>query len=163
LKRRALQDEPIRPEVVDPLIERIAWLMDGSIRIGPYSIGLDGILGLLPGGGDFVGTLVSGVIVWRAMQAGLPKSAIARMVVNIGIDTLLGAIPLIGDLFDFVFKANIRNVEIYRTATARRREPARDWGFVLGIVLLFLAILAVPVLLVVWVVGQMSRHLPSWI
>ena len=157
---RRPDDEPLRPEVVDPLVEQIAWLMDRSIPIGPYRIGLDGIIGLLPGGGDFIGTPLSGVIVVRAFQAGLPKSAIARMMTNIGIDAVFGAVPILGDLFDFAFKANVRNLEIFRTATARRREPLRDWGFVVGIALLFLGILAIPVILVVSLVRLLSLHLP---
>jgi hypothetical protein len=161
--RRPRRDEPLRPEVVDPLIEQIAWIMDRSIPIGPYTIGLDGILGLLPGGGDFLGTLISGVIVWRAMQAGLPKSAIARMMANLAVDAVVGSIPLAGDLFDFAFKANVRNVEIYRTSMARRREPIRDWGFVAGIVLVFAAILAIPVLLIAWIIQLASGHLPAWL
>lgn len=155
--------EPLRPEVVDPLVEQIAWLMDRSIPIGRYRIGLDGILGLLPGGGDFIGVLVSGVIVARAMKAGLPKSAIARMMANIAIDAVVGAVPVAGDLFDFAFKANVRNLEIFRTSTARRREPLKDWGFVAGIGLLFLAILAIPVIIVVLLITFLSPHLPKWI
>ena len=146
---RRRDEEPPRPEVVDPVVEQIAWLMDRSIPIGPYRIGLDGILGLLPGGGDFIGVLVSGVIVARAMKAGLPKSAIARMMTNIAIDAVIGAVPVIGDLFDFAFKANVRNLEIFRSATARRREPLKDWVFVAGIAFVFLAILAIPVIVVV--------------
>jgi hypothetical protein len=160
---RRRHEEPFRPEVVDPLVEQIAWLMDRSIPIGPYRIGLDGILGLLPGGGDLIGALVSGVIVMRALKIGLPKSAIARMMANIAVDAVLGAVPIIGDLFDFAFKANVRNLEIFRTATARRREPLKDWGFVAGIALLFLAILAIPVILAIWLVRLLSSHLPQWI
>ena len=160
---RRRDDEPLRPEVVDPLVEQIAWLMDRSIPIGPYRIGLDGILGLLPGGGDFIGTLVAGVIVVRAFKAGLPKSAIARMMTNIAIDAIVGTVPLAGDLFDFAFKANVRNLEIFRTATARRREPLKDWAFVAGIALLFLAILAIPVIVVLSLVRLLGPHLPQWI
>ena len=160
---RRRDEEPLRPEVVDPLVEQIAWLMDRSIPIGPYRIGLDGILGLLPGGGDLIGALVSGVIVVRALKIGLPKSAIARMMANIAIDAVLGAVPIVGDLFDFAFKANVRNLEIFRTATARRREPLKDWSFVAGIALLFLAILAIPVILAIFLVRLLSPHLPQWI
>jgi hypothetical protein len=99
----------------------------------------------------------------RALKLGLPKSAIARMMANIAIDAVLGAVPIVGDLFDFAFKANVRNLEIFRTATARRREPLKDWGFVAGIALLFLAILAIPVILAISLARLLSPHLPQWI
>jgi hypothetical protein len=158
---RRREEEPLRPEVVDPVVERIAWLMDRSIPIGSYRIGLDGILGLLPGGGDLIGALVSGVVIVRAFQAGLPKSAIARMMANIAIDAALGVVPIAGDLFDFAFKANVRNLEIFRSATARRREPLRDWAFVAGIALLFLAILAIPIVLLIALVRLLEPFQPK--
>jgi hypothetical protein len=160
---RTREDDSVRPEVVDPLVERIAWLMDRSIPIGPYRIGLDGILGLLPGGGDFLGALVSGMIVVRAIQTGLPKSAVARMMANLAIDAVLGTVPIVGDIFDFAFKANVRNLEIFRSATARRREPLRDWAFVAGIALLFLAILAIPIILMFALVSLLGPYRPQWI
>src|SRR5438552_7279645 len=87
----------------DPFIEWLAWLMDNSIRIGPWAIGLDGFLGLIPGIGDMAGAAVSAVIVLRAMQSGVPKSAVLRMLINVGLDSLAGSIPLVGDIFDFAF------------------------------------------------------------
>ena len=81
-------------------IERLAWLMDRSIPIGRrWSIGLDGIVGLFPGVGDLAGALVSALIVASATQAGLPQVAIARMMANVALDTLLGGIPIVGVLF----------------------------------------------------------------
>jgi predicted ABC-type sugar transport system permease subunit len=68
---------------------------------------LDGIVGLFPGVGDLVGTLVSALVIASATQAGLPRAAVARMMANVVVDTLLGSIPFLGDLFDFAFKANI--------------------------------------------------------
>src|SRR5262252_4750910 len=111
----------------DPMIEWLAWLMDSSIRVGPWSVGLDGFIGLIPGIGDMAGAAISALIVARAMQSGIPKSAILRMVINIGVDALVGSVPLLGDLFDFAFKSNTYNVKIYREALRGEREPMRDW------------------------------------
>ena len=106
----------------DPWLETLAWLMDRSIPLGRWSIGLDGLLGLIPGAGDTLGALVSAAIVARAATSGLPRSAVARMALNVLIDTLLGAIPLAGDVFDFAFKANSRNLQIFREALEGQRR-----------------------------------------
>lgn len=130
----------------DPLIEQLAWLMDGCLRIGPWSIGLDGFLGLVPGLGDVAGGVVGAFIIARAMQNGVPRAAVLRMVVNVGIDSLVGSIPFAGDLFDFAFKANMKNVEIYKESLSGTREPIRDWGFIAVVALILAASIVLPVL-----------------
>jgi hypothetical protein len=124
--------------------------MDRAIPLGGrWSVGLDGILGLVPGVGDIAGMLVGGFIIAQAIRARLPRSAIGRMVANVAIDGLVGAVPFLGDLFDVVFKANTRNVQIFREAMAGRRAPARDATFVAGVAIALLLVLAIPVALVV--------------
>jgi uncharacterized protein DUF4112 len=143
----------LEPEVLPPesrWIERIAWLMDRSIPLGRrWSVGLDAIIGLVPGVGDIAGILVGAAIVGAAIKARLPRSAIARMVANVAVDGLFGAVPFLGDVFDMVFKANTRNVEIFREAVRGRYEPVRDSSFAAGVAIAFLLILAVPILLIV--------------
>lgn len=113
-------------------MESLAYLMDGAIPIGRWSIGLDPLLGLLPGIGDLIGALISMVIVARAVQAGIPRIAVARMTANIAMDTLVGAIPLVGDFFDFAYKSNLKNLRIYQEALRdRRAAEVRHWGFFL--------------------------------
>jgi hypothetical protein len=114
----------------DPFIEKIAWVMDGLIPVGRWSIGLDPLIGLIPGLGDLVGGLIGLLIVLRAVQAGIPRVAIARMMTNIAIDTFVGAVPILGDAFDFVYKSNIKNIRIYQEALeGRPGASARHWGF----------------------------------
>ena len=137
----------------DPWIEKLAWLMDRSIPIGNWKIGLDGIIGLVPGFGDLVGAIISGVIVAAGIRAGLPRSAIARMVANVGIEAVVGVVPFLGDLFDMGFKANTRNVEIYREALRGGRDKRKDTLFVTGIVLALVAVLAIPVIAVILLFG----------
>lgn len=87
--------------------------LDSSIRLpGGFRIGWDGIIGLVPGVGDVVGMGLSGWLVWRAAQLGLPRSTIARMVGNVVLEGVIGAVPVLGDAFDFAFKANNRNVAL---------------------------------------------------
>jgi hypothetical protein len=130
----------------DPLLEWLAWLMDESIEIGPWKIGLDGLLGVIPGIGDMAGAAVSMVIIARAMQAGISRSAITRMVINVAVDSLLGALPLLGDIFDFAWKSNVRNVQIYREALRGERRPVKDWAFILFVAVILLVILSLPLI-----------------
>src|SRR3954447_13092616 len=104
-----------RPHPSDEVIERLAWLMDNSIPIGGgFRIGLDPIIGLIPGLGDLIGALVSSMIVLQAHRAGIPRSTLLRMVANVGIDAAIGTVPFVGDALDFAFKANQKNLELYR-------------------------------------------------
>jgi len=133
------------PVVRDPVIEKVAWLMDELVPMGRWSFGLDAVIGLIPGLGDIFGALIGMIIVVRAVQAGIPRVAIARMMTNIAIDTLVGAIPLLGDAFDFLYKSNTMNIRIYDEALRNPRgSTARHWGF-------FVA-LAVGVGVLVWLV-----------
>jgi hypothetical protein len=126
-----------RLPVRDPLIARLAYLMDGAIPIGRWSIGIDPLLGLIPGIGDLLGALISMIIVMRAVQAGIPRVAVARMMANIAIDTLIGTIPLFGDAFDFAFKSNLKNLRIYEQSLLDRRgATVRNWGFFIALALI---------------------------
>jgi hypothetical protein len=129
----------------DPWIDNLAWLMDSSIGIGRWSIGVDGLLGLLPGLGDLAGALISMLIVSRAVQAGVPRVAVARMVTNIAIDSLAGTIPLAGDVFDFAYKANLKNARIYRESLEYGAlSNARHWGFFAALAAGVLTLAAIP-------------------
>lgn len=154
-KPRVLEPEVVPRDAPDPWVEKLAWLMDNSIPIGRWRIGLDGIIGLVPGIGDLVGALISGAIVAAAVRSGLPRSAIARMLANIGVEALVGLVPFLGDLFDMAWKANTKNVEIFREALRGRRNQAKDSLFVAGILIAFAAILAIPVVAIVLIVRSL--------
>jgi len=140
--------------VEDPMIEWLAWLLDESIRVGPWSIGIDPLLGLIPGFGDIAGAAMSAIVVARAMQQGVAKSAIMRMVINIGTDSLVGAVPVFGDLFDFAYKSNVKNLKIYREALRGEREPVRDWLFV-GLVSLIIVVAITLPLIGIFFLGRL--------
>lgn len=94
-------------------VERLSWLLDESIPLpGGYRIGLDGFLGLIPGVGDFIGGLLSSVLIYKANQIGVPRMVLMRMIINMLIDSTVGTIPVFGDIFDFVWKANKRNAKL---------------------------------------------------
>jgi uncharacterized protein DUF4112 len=153
-RRKSSQEE-------DPVLEWLAWLMDESIRIGPWSIGLDGFIGLIPGVGDMAGAAVSAFFILSAMQAGIARSAIIRMVINVGVDSLLGALPFVGDIFDFAYKSNVRNLQIYREALRGDRRPMRDWTFIVFIVLVLMTIVALPILGLVYLARLLAPYMPT--
>ena len=94
-------------------LDRLAWLLDSAIRLpGGFRIGLDGIIGLVPGIGDLVGTALSSYLVVEAARLKLPFRLLARMAMNVLIELVVGVIPIVGDIFDFAFKANLRNMRI---------------------------------------------------
>ena len=106
-------------------LERVANWMDSRFRIPGTELrfGLDGLLGLLPGVGDGVTALPAAYIVMRARAIGAPPHIQARMVGNVLMDLLIGALPLVGDLFDFGFKANRRNVRLLREHFGTQQRP----------------------------------------
>ena len=107
-------------------------------------IGLDPLLGLLPGAGDTVAALMAATTLLSALKHGVPGVTIARMGVNIALDYVIGLVPLLGDLGDFAFKANRRNLELLRRhALTQRKASAGDYlvvgGVALGLGALFAA------------------------
>ncbi len=108
-------------------LARIAQFMDNSIRVPfvGWRIGWDAVLGLIPGAGDVAGALVSAYIVYVAWRLGVPARGLARMAGNIGIETLGGSVPLLGDVFDAAFKANIRNLALAEKYLAGEPQSAQ--------------------------------------
>jgi hypothetical protein len=137
--------------VVDPRVadvEAVArWFDYIFVLPGGFRFGMSGIIGLIPGIGDVIDGLVSLYIVYRAIQLGVPRVTIARMMVNVGIEGIAGSLPFIGDFFDVVFKANLRNYEILKSHLAQPRRQSRlDWLFLMGTALLVVIAVALPVI-----------------
>ena len=101
----------------------LSRLLDEQFRIPGTTqrIGLDGLLGLIPGVGDAAGALLSTYILYEAIRLGTPTSVLLRMVANIGIDTVVGAIPVAGDIFDIAWKANKKNAALLHAYLAAQR------------------------------------------
>ena len=98
-----------RVEAMEHVLER-SFVIPGINR----PIGLDAIVGLVPVVGDFITMAMGAYIVWEARNLGLPKWKLLRMAGNVAFDTAIGAVPLAGDLFDFMFRSNTRNLKIIR-------------------------------------------------
>src|ERR687893_2699734 len=106
---------PTRADSVARL-EALSRLLDSAFLIPGTNqrVGIDALLGLVPGVGDLVSTALASYIIWEARQLGLPRWKIARMIGNVAADTAIGAIPFAGDVFDVFFRANRRNMKILR-------------------------------------------------
>ena len=131
----------------------MSQLLDSAFPIPgtSYRVGLDPIVGLVPWVGDLVSPLFTIAILWQAREMALPRVVQLRMVVNVAIDALLGAVPVVGDLFDFAWKANDMNMALLeRHALSSRRASLGDWLFVAGIIVVLLLIAAAPFVLAVW-------------
>jgi hypothetical protein len=121
---------------------------------------LDPILGLLPGAGDAIGSGLSLYVLYEGARLGAPGPLLIRLTGNILVETILGAVPLLGDLFDFVWQANTRNLRLLQQHHRADWRP-RPLGLVLGSVLLLGVLLVAGFLaLAAWVVTMLMRHAP---
>ena len=98
-----------RVEGMEKILERM-FVIPGINR----PVGLDAIVGLVPVVGDIIAATMGAYLIWEARNLGMPKWKIWRMVGNLGVDTALGAVPLVGDAFDFFFRSNTRNLKIIK-------------------------------------------------
>jgi hypothetical protein len=159
-----MQPEPVPPTVLrsraQPPAKAPAWaerlvrLMDDGLRIPGTEIrlGLDAILGfLLPGVGDALGAVSALSLFGLAVRRGVPYVVLLRMALNVAIDALVGAIPLLGDVFDVGFKANRRNLQLIERSAAAPGKPHESglshWLFVGAILLVVASALCLPLLL----------------
>jgi len=126
-------------------LRKLSRLLDTAIGIPgtKFRIGLDPIFGLIPGVGDLVGTALSAYIVIEAARLGLPKAILGRMVFNVFLEGVVGAVPVFGDLFDAAWKANVRNVallEAHLNAPQENKQANRWFIFLLLAGLLIFAV-----------------------
>ncbi len=141
-------------------LRRWASLLDAAFGVPGTRIrfGLDAIIGLVPGLGDAVGGVFSGVLVLQAFRMGVPRIVLARMVSNVALEVLAGVVPFLGDLFDIGWKANLRNVDLLDKFVQGARKPSRgDYVFVFGLLLALAAVVAVPIVLVFVLLRLLDR------
>ena len=142
-------------------LRRLSNLLDNAIPIPgtSYRIGLDPLIGLLPGGGDFVGTALSAYIVLEAARMGVPRATLQQMVWHIVVDTVSGVVPVLGDLVDVTWKANVKNIALLEehldVTPAQSARKKVDW--------LFLGLLLGGLLLVVFTIAVISAMLLRWL
>jgi uncharacterized protein DUF4112 len=159
----AVPDKVHIPDVIDPdeklppdllALRRFAFFMDEAFRVPGTRIrvGLDALLGLLPGVGDIIGALLSTWIIAGALRHRVPAWTIGRMVMNIVIDLVGGAVPLAGDVFDFLYEENMMNMRLLEAHRDRRRPPRSTKSIALTLFAIVAFVLALAVAVVVGVV-----------
>ena len=138
-------------------LRRISHLLDNAIPIPgtKYRIGLDPILGLIPGGGDLIGSIFAGYIVFKSAQMGVPQETLVKMAANIVFDTVAGTVPVAGDLLDVAWKANVKNIELLDAHLGSPEQGKKaDWLFVaallLGLILIVGGVIFLSVMLFGW-------------
>jgi hypothetical protein len=161
-----MHNSPLKVAPNHPALQRVrtlSRLLDNAIPIPGtrFRLGLDPVLGLLPGAGDFVGAALSVYMVIEAARFGLPRKTLVQMVTNLVLDSVGGSVPILGDVFDATWKANSRNLALLEAHVATP-EPtkAADRRFVIFIVLALLLLLVgigvVATLLISWVVRTIA-------
>jgi len=151
----------------DENLDILSRVLDTWFRVPGTNIrfGLDGIIGFVPGIGDLLAGLASCIIVVAAYARGVPVVTVARMVANLAIEVVVGAVPVLGNLFDIGWRANRRNYALLeRSLAVGKRDTWRDWLFMglLAVGLITMAML--PFLLVLWLGGSLLHrlHAPGW-
>jgi hypothetical protein len=170
----SVPDKVVIPEVIEPdenlprdlvALRKFAFLMDQAFPIPGTKIrvGFDAVLGLIPGIGDVAGAVLSSWIIAGALRHRVPARIIARMVLNVAVDLFFGAVPVAGDVFDFMFEENMKNMRLLELHRDRRRPPrsTSQIAVVLGAIVALLVgfsllLVAGMIALILWLIGQRS-------
>jgi hypothetical protein len=141
-------------------IRTVGKLLEGIIAVPgtDKKIGLDPIIGLLTGGGDSVGFVMSAYILVESLRFKLPKETLLRMLTNVAIDAVVGAVPFLGDVFDFFWKSNSKNIRLLEAHLDNPKEQtAADKGFVLLVLVALGLIFAMAIGLTMLVINAIGR------
>ncbi|WP_148414879.1 DUF4112 domain-containing protein [Haloferax sp. KTX1] len=170
-------DDPLEPDAVVDFesagvgdeetlarLRAVSFYLDEAFEVPGtnYRVGLDPILGLVPGIGDATASALSAYILVEAAMLGVPRATLARMLGNVVLDATVGSLPLVGDVFDAAWKANARNVRLLeaRYDDASPAAAAADRRFLLAavaaIALLLVALGAATAFVALWVLGQVG-------
>jgi len=130
-------------------VERTSYLLDERFRIPGtrFRFGLDPILNLIPFAGDISGLILSAVLVFTMARHGVSRKVVILMTLNILIDFLIGAIPFIGQVFDFFYKANSRNISLLKKHYEEGRYQGSGTGILIGVFVFILAVFALGIFL----------------
>ena len=175
---------PLQPEVISPRTRRggklfddenldiLSHLLDDFIKVPGTSIrfGLDGIVGLVPGIGDVLGGVASCIIILAAWMRGVPYVTVARMVANVGIEVVIGSIPILGDAFDIAWRANRRNYALLTGSLYEpRKHTVQSWMFLITLFMGLFFLMLIPMLVVAWMATGVIHalfgvdvHFPTW-
>jgi len=144
----------------DEHLDRIASVLDDMFRIPGTQIrfGLDFLIGWIPGLGDAAAGIASLIIIVAAWRGGAALVTLARMITNVGLETLLGTIPVVGDVFHVAWKANRRNYRLWmreKNAVPGENYVWRDAAFLILLLVAALCVIAVPIALAIWLIHSL--------
>lgn len=158
-----MPDLPSRFPIIEPdtkaatlkRLRQLSRLMDNLITVPgtKVGVGLDPIIGLLPIGGDVLGVILSSYIIVEAAKLGVSRATLGKMIFNLIIDGLVGAIPMLGDLFDFAWKANILNIQLLEDhlKSPHQSKKADKWfilALVAGLLLIAIVLVVLPIIVI---------------
>jgi DNA-binding transcriptional LysR family regulator len=163
MAKRALAREGGQDPAVGRL-DTLGYLLDNSIPIPGTGrrVGLDALIGLIPGVGDIAGVVLSSWIVLQAARLGVGVAVLARMLLNLVVDGVLGAVPLLGDLFDAGWKANDRNLRLLHRALDAPGATRRSSAAVVLLVALLLIGVIVGTVALAWAFVQLVINPGTW-
>ena len=151
---------PSRLDAAQRDLDALARLLDETLVVPGlrWRLGLEAFIGLVPVLGDVVSAGLGGLLIFRALQFRLPRIVVARMAFNTLLDLTVGTVPVIGDLFDFAYRSNRRNIDLFqRYAADPGRSTRREWLFFAGLVLVVIGAIVLVVLAFVWLVGEIGE------
>lgn len=152
---------PLRPAPAAPSrLRALAHLLDDSIRVPGTQMrfGVDALIGLIPGFGDAAGAAISAYLLLEAGRLGVPRPTLLRMAGNVALEAVVGTVPLLGDLFDAGWKANLRNLRLMEAHLADPRGTERaSRGWVGGVVAVVVLLLVAAAVLAGWLMVSLLR------
>ncbi|MDB5121538.1 MAG: hypothetical protein JWN56_2756 [Sphingobacteriales bacterium] len=140
-------------------VERVSYLMDESFRIPGtnFRFGLDPLLNLIPVLGDVSGFAVSGMLVLTMAKKGVSNKVITLMILNIVLDFIIGGIPIIGNIFDFAYKANSRNIKLLKEHYTENKHQGSGKN-IIAIVVIILLIILIALVYTLWILTAWVAH-----
>lgn len=158
---RTLAYVAVPPDRALVALRKWATLLDSAFQVPGTQLrfGLDPVLGLVPGIGDVISGFFSVLMILHGVRLRVPKIVLARMTINVAFDLLAGAVPIIGDLFDAGFKANLRNLALLERHALPGVRPSRsDYVFVMACAGVIIALAALPILLMFWLFSLLDKY-----
>ncbi|PSO51017.1 MAG: DUF4112 domain-containing protein [Cyanobacteria bacterium SW_9_44_58] len=144
-------------------VRRLSQFLDNAVTIPgtSYRVGIDPLLGLVPGMGDYLGAVLSGYIIFEGARLGASRATLIRMFFNVVLETIIGLIPGLGDIFDVFWKANAKNQSLLekQLASAETREKA-DWLFLIALLLGLVVIIIGITSLSFWILISVIQGSP---
>ncbi|RKD13243.1 hypothetical protein BCY91_10515 [Pelobium manganitolerans] len=140
-------------------VEAVSKLLDSQFKIGGFRFGLDPILNFIPFAGDGASALISVMLVYTMAKHGASNKLVAKMLLNVLVDFVLGAIPIVGWFFDFFFKANERNIRLLKEHYNEGRHQGSAGPVILGALIIFFIFLA----LLLWAIWSLLSYLSDLI